>query len=117
MTAGSTAARADRCRNFRRPSFMTALCAATRARHMPGHRKVGGSKGRPPMAATLLIPMGRVSARARWQLAREVTPVLRRVERGGCRLLRRCYGAGGEGYGTFGAVERLPTERPIASAQ
>src|SRR5262245_6212929 len=26
----------------------------------------------------------------------------------------RCYGAGGEGYGTFGAIQRLPTERPMS---
>ena len=26
----------------------------------------------------------------------------------------RCYGAGGEGYGTFGAVQQQPTERPMS---
>src|SRR5262245_289690 len=31
-----------------------------------------------------------------------------------CQLLCRCYGAGGEGYGTFGAIQRLPTERPMS---
>src|SRR5262245_59352643 len=54
--AGSTAAIAARCRNFRRGSFMTMLRASARARRVPARSKMRQIKGsRPPMAPTLPV--------------------------------------------------------------